>query len=129
MIGNGTSKVRRPGRVTTSDVRELDRAMMLLHKGRISYGRWVETVAAWCRGEDVSELDFGDAESIPERIVQHFEGMTVSSGEVAKAFEIPLTTASASLRRISERGFAHRVSLGRWHINRRTPHPTPGEKP
>ncbi len=57
---------------------------------------------------------------IPERIIQHFDGMTVTTGDVAKAFEIPLTTASASLRRLAERGAAQRVKLGHWHVARTT---------
>jgi predicted transcriptional regulator of viral defense system len=75
-------------------------------------------LAAWCRGEDVSSFDFGDAESIPDRIVVKFDAMTVTTGDVAKAFDVPLSTASVSLRRLAQRGLVERQSRGRWYVKR-----------
>lgn len=53
-----------------------------------------------------------------DRIVQQFDGMTITTGEVAKAFDVSLSTASASLRRLAERRAVERVKLGRWYVKR-----------
>lgn len=105
------------GRVTVSDARDLDRAMRLVQCGRISYSRWVETLDAWARGEDVTSWDYGDAESVPERIVALFSG-DVTTGEVAERLGITRTCASKSLTRLAERGQLRKVYFGRWRIGR-----------
>lgn len=107
---------RKPGEVSTSDVRELDRAMTLLQRGRISYGRWVETVAAWCAGEDIAKWDYGDAESAPERILRLWRGAVVTTSFVHRELGVDMSRASISLTRLARRGLARRLRRGEWLI-------------
>lgn len=110
------------GRVTTSDARELDRAMSLLHRGRISYGRWVETLDAWARGEDVSTWDYGDAESLPDRIWVQLSGRApVTAPGVADLLEVEAEAAATALHRLCRRGRARRVGHGQFSIGPFTP--------
>ncbi len=101
------------GRVTTSDARELDRAMLLLQKGRISYGRWVETLDAWARGVDVSTWDYGDAESLPDRVARLYAGRApVTAAGIASDLGVDSMSASVALGRLCRRRLARRVEHG-----------------
>lgn len=105
------------GRVTMSDARDLDRAMGLVQRGRISYSRWVETLDAWARGEDVTCWDYGDAESVPDRIMAIFADVPeATTGEVAEVLGTTLTCASKSLTRLAQRQLVKKLSMGRWRI-------------
>lgn len=88
------------GKVTVSDARDLDRAMLLLQKGRISYGRWVETLDAWARGEDVTTWDYGDAESLPDRILVQLAGRApVTAPGVSELLKVQPDAAAATRSR------------------------------
>jgi hypothetical protein len=103
-------------RVTVNRARDLDRAMLLLQQGKITYGRWVETLDAWTRGEAVGAWDYGDAESVRERVAVQFAGKKVTTREVADHFGVTLTSASHSLGRLAEKGLAERLGHGRWRV-------------
>lgn len=99
--------------ITTTDARELDRAMLLLQKGRISYGRWVETLNAWVEGEDVSTWDYGDAESLPDRIARLYGGRApVTAAGIAGDLGVVPMSASVALGRLCRRRLARRVGHG-----------------
>lgn len=103
-------------KVTAESARELDRAMLLLHRGRISFGRWVETLEAWCSGKEIGRMDFGDAETISERISVVF-GATVTTPErVAAEFGLSYDTAYHALHRMSARRKALRLSAGKYRV-------------
>ncbi len=101
------------GRVTTSQARALDRATILLQKGRISYGRWVETLDAWARGQDVSRFDYGDAESLPDRVARLYAGRApVTAAGIAADLGVEPMSASVALGRLCRRRLARRVGHG-----------------
>lgn len=104
-------------RVTTSDARRLERARFLLERGRISFGRWVEVLDAWVRGEDVEAFDFGDAESIPERILVQCRGV-VTPAYVAETLGVDRHTAAQNLSRMARRGEARRLRQGEYLVGR-----------
>lgn len=96
--------------------------MLLLQKGRISYGRWVETLDAWARGEDIASWDYGDAESIPERIAALLAGRApVTASGVAALLEVEIDAAAMGLHRLCRRGGARRVARGQFSIAPFTP--------
>ncbi len=104
-------------RVTTSDARKLERAMMLLNKGKISYGRWVETLDGWLREEDIESWDYGDAESQTQRMARAFSGRTMRTAEIARELGKPAASyAGPLLVRLARRGLVIRVKRGVWRF-------------
>jgi len=104
------------GRVTVSDARALDRALVLLHQGKISYGRWVETLDAWARGEEVSSWNYEKdlvSGSVVKRIAAAFRGhRLVTSSSVAHRLGISQLRAAQELSRMFRRGLASRTGIG-----------------
>ena len=104
--------------VTVSKARELDRAMVALHKGHISYGRWVEVLRDWVAGEDVTRLEF-PCDSVPDRIWTQFRGQAIRNKQVVDALDVKEATACAALSRMCKRGLAEKVSHGMYRIGGR----------
>ena len=101
------------GKVTVSDARALDRAMVLLHRGQISYERWVETLDAWVRGEDVTAWHYSPTASVVKRIASAFRGhRLVTPSSVAHRLGISQIRAAQELSRMSRRGLALRTGIG-----------------
>lgn len=99
--------------VTEDKARELERARDLLVRGRITYARWVETLDAWVRGEDVTRWDYGDAEAISARIQRSFPDV-VTSTEVAYLLGVKTNAAAQALARMVARGQAQRLGPGEY---------------
>lgn len=104
--------------VTVSRARDLDRAMLLLQKGRITYGRWVETLDAWVRGEDVTGWDYGEAESLADRIARACDGRVVAPSDVAEELKCIAATACVALKRMAADRRALKLRHGRYRIGR-----------
>jgi hypothetical protein len=107
-------------RVTVEAARELDRAMILLQRGKITFGRWVETLSAWCAGEDVSAEDYGTAEPLTARIVARFgrrrTDREVTALQVSHDLAVTYNTAFQALERMCRAGRAERLTRGVYRV-------------
>jgi len=106
-------KRRRPA-PNIDRARQLDRAMDLLHRGRIPYERWVETLEAWSRGEDVSAWDYGDAEALSARITRNFRDEPFAAIEAAYLLGAKRSSVDSALGRMVARGTAVRGEDGKF---------------
>lgn len=107
----------KPGDVTVSRVRQLDRAMEALAKGHITYGRFVGVVKRWVAGHDVSGTRLGH-ELVPERIQLRFGGETVRIPDVVDALGVNYHAAGAALSRMGADGRARRVARGFYRVRK-----------
>lgn len=105
----------KPGDVTVSRVRQLDRAMLALQQGRITYGRFVGVVKRWVAGKDVSRTLLGH-ESLPERIRLRFAGQTVAIADVADVLGAEYHSVGAALSRMRADRRARRVGHGVYEV-------------
>lgn len=95
-------------------VRQLDRALDLLRRGRIPFERWAETVTAWSNGEDVSAWDYGDAEALSARIVRCFPDEPFGTVEAAYLLGAKRSSIESALSRMVARGLATKGSDGNY---------------
>lgn len=101
--------------VNEARARQLDRARDLLARGRITYARWVETLDAWVKGQDVSTWDYGDAEAISARIARSFNEV-VTPTEVSYLLGVKRDAAGQALTRMVARGQAQRLRPGEYIV-------------
>lgn len=91
--------------------------MVLLAKGRISYGRWVETLDAWARGQDIRMFDYGDAESVADRVARLYSGRApVTAAGIAGDLGVTPMAASVALGRLCRRKRARRIEHGTYSV-------------
>lgn len=106
-------KRRRPA-PNIDRVRQLDRALDLLRRNRITYERWAETITAWANGEDVSSWDYGDAEALSARITRSFPDQPFGLVEASYLLGAKRSSIESALARMVARGTATKASDGNY---------------
>lgn len=111
------ARALRPADVTVARTRQLDRAMLALHRGEISYSAFTKVLKRWVGGHDVSRELLGN-ESLPDRIRLAFGGQTIGIGQTAEALGESYHSVGAALSRMADDQRAQRVARGIYKVKK-----------
>jgi hypothetical protein len=105
----------KPNDVTVSRVRQLERALLALQQGHITFSKFTKVVRRWVAGEDVSRDRLGH-ETLPERIRLRFGGQVVGINEAAHVLREEYHSVGVALSRMRADGRAKRVGRGLYEV-------------